>query len=92
MAQVRASGLLGNIPMVVVSHDPGAPTDNFVKAMEKAWDLAQEELTHLSTNSYRAIVQGSRHNIQLDRPDIVIDAIHKVVDICRERNSVPTGK
>jgi pimeloyl-ACP methyl ester carboxylesterase len=92
MAQVRASGLLGNIPVVVISHDPGKSNDSFVKAMEKAWDQAQEELTHLSTNSYRVIAQGSRHNIQLDRPDIVIDAIHKVVDICRERNSVPTGK
>jgi hypothetical protein len=60
--------------------------------MEKAWDQAQEELTHLSTNSYRVIAQGSRHNIQLDRPDVVIAAIHKVVEICRERNPVPTGK
>lgn len=68
MAQVRASGLLGDIPVVVVSHDPGEPTDSFAKAMEKSWDQAQEELTHLSTNSSRVIAQGSQHNIQPTGP------------------------
>jgi hypothetical protein len=92
MGQVRANGLLGNIPVVVISHDPGEPTDSLVKAMEKAWNQAQEELTHLSPNSYRVIAQGSRHNIQLDRADVVIAAIHKVIDLCRERKPVRSGK
>ena|SRR5450432_3599421 len=80
MAQVRAAGMLGNIPLIVVSHDPGDPTDNFMKAMEKAWDESQQGFTRLSTDSSRVIAKRSHHNIQLDRPDVVIASIHKVVE------------
>jgi len=87
MAQVRAGGLLGNIPLVVLSHDPGEPTDSFVKAMEKAWDESQENFTYLSTHSTRIIAKGSHHNIQLDRPDAVVAAIQRVVDKYKQRGA-----
>jgi pimeloyl-ACP methyl ester carboxylesterase len=91
MAQVRTVGLLGNIPLIVLSHDPGQPAGSFAKDMEKAWDESQEGFTRLSTDSSRVIAQGSHHNIQLDRPDVVIAAIHKVIDECRERSATATG-
>jgi pimeloyl-ACP methyl ester carboxylesterase len=90
-AEVRAVGLLGNIPLVVLSHDPDHPNDDFAKAMQKAWDETQAELTHLSTNSAQVIAKASTHSIQLDRPDVVIAAIHKVVDQCRAFSAAATG-
>jgi pimeloyl-ACP methyl ester carboxylesterase len=88
--QVRSTGSLGNRPLVVLSRDPqkrlwpGLSID-----VEKEWDQAhdtmQEQLTHLSSNSSRVIAKGSGHYIQMEQPDLVIEAVHKVVDQCRQR-------
>jgi hypothetical protein len=43
----------------------------------------QEELVHLSTNGSRVVATGSTHYVQMDRPDVVIAAIQKVVDADR---------
>jgi pimeloyl-ACP methyl ester carboxylesterase len=75
MAQVRATGSYGNMPLIVLSH----PAGKSAKGMENAWNEAQKELTHLSTNSSQVIATGSGHNIQLDRPDLVVSAIRKIV-------------
>ena len=91
--QVRATAPLRNIPLVVLSHDPeklmpGVPSD-VVKDLNEVWEPMQEELTHLSTNSSRVIAKGSTHYIQLDRPDVVIDAAKNVVDQCRAARAAP---
>jgi pimeloyl-ACP methyl ester carboxylesterase len=90
-AQVRATGIIGKIPLVILARDPANPTDSFAKAIQKAWDEGQQELRHLSTNSSQVMVNASGHNIQLDRPDVVIAAIHKVVDDSREQAAVANG-
>jgi pimeloyl-ACP methyl ester carboxylesterase len=43
----------------------------------------QEELARLSTRGTQTIAKNSGHYIQLDRPDVVIDAIRKMVDLVR---------
>lgn len=87
-AQVRATGSLGNMPLVVLSRDPdraepGLPA-SVAKPMNQAWEQMQEELTHLSSNRARVIAKGSGHYIQIDRPDLVIEAVDKVVQQCRK--------
>jgi pimeloyl-ACP methyl ester carboxylesterase len=47
-------------------------------------NILQEELTRLSTHSTLVIAKGSGHYIQNDRPDIVIEAVHNVVDQARK--------
>lgn len=89
-AQVRMAGSLGNIPLIVLSHDPDHPTDDFAKAMQRGWDETQAESTRLSTNSSQVIAAGSTHAIQWDRPDVVIAAVHKVVDQCRASSATGT--
>jgi pimeloyl-ACP methyl ester carboxylesterase len=85
MAQVRESGPLADVPLIVLSHDPDDPTDSFAKFLERAWTEAQEELTHPSTSSSHTVVNGSGHNIQLDRPELVIAAIRQIADKYREQ-------
>jgi hypothetical protein len=43
----------------------------------------QEELAHLSTRGTQVIAKGSAHYIQIDRPEVVIDAVHNIVDQSR---------
>ena len=73
----------GNIPLVVLSHDPDKPSAEFppdlAKSTNEAWEKMQEELAHLSTRGTQTIARNSAHYIQTDRPDIVIDAIHRIV-------------
>jgi pimeloyl-ACP methyl ester carboxylesterase len=85
-AQVRAAGTLGDRPLVVLSHDPG--TQAYSPKMTPVWIELQTELTHLSSNSSQVIAEGSGHMIQIDRPDLVIAAIQKVVAECQSKNAV----
>jgi pimeloyl-ACP methyl ester carboxylesterase len=45
-----------------------------------AWNAMQEELAALSTHGKRIVVQESGHNIQLDSPEVVINAIQEVFE------------
>jgi len=83
------TGSLGSMPLVVLSRDPdkgGLPAiagADVAKQMDIAWGQMQEELSHLSTRGSRVVAKGATHYVQLDRPDLVIDAIHLVVDASR---------
>jgi pimeloyl-ACP methyl ester carboxylesterase len=95
-AQTAATGLLGDIPLVVLSHDPDMPQpdlpEDLVKPTNHAWEQMQEELTHLSTGGKQIIAKNSGHYIQLDRPGLVIEAVHSVVDQARKPQPVPEPK
>jgi pimeloyl-ACP methyl ester carboxylesterase len=87
-AQVAATGSLGDLPMVVLSHDPDKPSADFpadvAKRTNDAWEKMQEEMAHLSTRGTQEIAKNSGHYIQMDRPDLVIDAVRKVVYQARQ--------
>jgi pimeloyl-ACP methyl ester carboxylesterase len=93
-SQAATTGSLGNIPLVVLSHDPeepepGIPAD-LGKAIDSAWGKMQQELARLSTQSKRTIAKNSGHYIQLDRPDVVVEAVRNVVEQIRRAQSDPS--
>jgi pimeloyl-ACP methyl ester carboxylesterase len=74
---------LGDLPLVVHSHGqpmamPGLP-DAVNQAYEQLWQELQTELAALSSRSRLVVAEGSGHYIQLERPQLVIDAIGQVV-------------
>ena len=87
-AQTAATGSLGDMPLAVLSHDPDKPSaelpPDLAKPTNEAWEKMQEELAHLSTRGTQAIAKNSAHYIQIDRPDIVIDAVRNVVEQARQ--------
>lgn len=87
-SQTAATGSLGNMPLVVLSQDPEAPQyelpEDVVKPTNEAWAQMQKELAQLSTRGAQVIAKNSGHYIQLDRPDLVVDAIRKVVNEVRQ--------
>lgn len=85
-SEVRESKPLGDLPLIVISHDPeqGVST-SFDREMNRTWRELQSDLTRLSTNSTQIIAKGSSHNIQMDRPDLVVQAIHRLVGRQRKR-------
>ena len=74
--QLRKTGKLGNLPLVVLTKGIG---------LENNWQSLQDELASLSTNSTHVKAEGSDHFIQLERPDLVIAAIQQVVDQSQSR-------
>jgi pimeloyl-ACP methyl ester carboxylesterase len=80
-AEVRVLASLGKMPLVVVSHDPDKVRfpGNLSEPVNSEWGKMQEELAHLSRNGSHLVVAGSGHDIQIDKPEAVVDAIRKVL-------------
>ncbi len=95
-AQTEATGSLGDMPLAVLSHDPDKPSSelpaDLAKPTNEAWEKMQEELAHLSTRGTQTIAKASGHYIQIDRPDLVIEAIDKVVELARAGQSAAPAK
>jgi pimeloyl-ACP methyl ester carboxylesterase len=94
-AETAATGSLGDLPLAILSHDPDLPMNglpaDLARPMNDAWANMQEELSHLSTRGTRQIVKNSTHYIQLDRPEVVVDAVHGVVNqVRRMASSMPS--
>ncbi|MGP0018168.1 MAG: alpha/beta fold hydrolase [Candidatus Sulfotelmatobacter sp.] len=94
--QTAATGSLGDMPLLVLSHDPNKRLGSFPAGMAKpaneAWEKMQEELVHLSTRGTQVIAIGSSHDVQIDRPDVVIEGVRSVVEQVRAAPSVPPSK
>lgn len=84
-AQVRATGSLGDRPLVVLTAGipnalaPGLPANLEAQLVRLMQQDLQAELAQLSSNSMHAVAPQSGHNIQNDQPDLVIQAIRSVV-------------
>jgi pimeloyl-ACP methyl ester carboxylesterase len=91
-AQTAATPSLGNMPLAVLSHDPEKPSSEFppdlAKPVNEAWEKMQEEMAHLSSRGTQVIVKNSAHYIQIDQPDAVINAVHAIVEQCRQSSAV----
>jgi len=70
---------LGAMPLVVLSAENswGTPVDARFK--QGYWVALHEALAHLSTRGVHRIIKGSGHEIQLDKPEAVIDAVDEVL-------------
>ena len=83
LEQVRAAHItsLGNIPLIVLYH---GITDNPLPGMtteenQQWWLELQTELAALSPQGKLVLAERSGHHIQLDQPNLVIDAIEQVL-------------
>jgi pimeloyl-ACP methyl ester carboxylesterase len=92
-AQTAATDPFGDLPLAVLSHDPDKPSNDLppdlAKSVNELWEKMQEELAHLSTRGTQTVAKNSGHYIQIDRPDVVIDAVRNVVDQARQAHSKP---
>jgi len=95
-AEAAAAGTLGDMPLAVLSHDPDKlPPDlpaDVAKATNEAWEKMQEELAHLSSRGTQTIAKNSAHYIQMDRPELVIEAVRTVWDQTRAAQTALPSK
>jgi pimeloyl-ACP methyl ester carboxylesterase len=92
--QVRTTGTLGIMPLVVLSQSPRALrppgfSPEIWDKMQPARAALQVDLAGLSANSSHLVADHAGHLLQVDEPQLVIDAILKVVHEARSgRRSV----
>ncbi len=87
--QVGRAGLLGDLPLIVLTATgptwwPDMPPDIDPVEFRQMWLQLQTDLTKLSANSRQIFADHSSHFINIDQPDLIIDAIHQMVDIVRQ--------
>lgn len=72
------------MPLVVLSAEhtweyKGAAGARFEQAYEPVWIAMHEALAHLSSRGVHRVVKDSPHEIQLEKPQAVIDAVEEVL-------------
>lgn len=86
--QVRASRhSYGDLPLIVLTRGSwGAPEADATpedlahhEAIVQAWSRAHDDVAKMSMRGVNEVVPGARHFIQFDKPQVVIDAIDRVV-------------
>ncbi len=81
--------MLGSMPLIVLTRGKGGfegRTDSL--QLEKERLNAQEALTHLSSNSKQIVDMHSGHNIHVEDPQTVIDAINEVFTAVTKHSSL----
>jgi len=75
---------LGAMPLVVLSTEntwnTGTPAGvRCNRSYSRVWIAMHEALAHLSSRGVHRMIKGSGHEIQLDKPQAVIDAVNEVL-------------
>lgn len=80
--QVRRSGPLPNIPLVVLTsgRGPELPEGFSRERYDQVRMEQQRDLAKLVPNSKHIIAENSGHIIQIDQPEVVINAIRQLVE------------
>ena len=88
--EVRALRItsFGDLPLIVLSAgrfevNP-VLSDAENQQVREGWQAQQSEQAALSSDSKQVIAEQSGHNIQLDQPDLVVEAIQEIVDANRK--------
>ncbi len=88
MRTAGAFGRLGDRPLVVISR--GLPSTPRNEGADAAWTDAQARLTHLSTDVRQVVADKSGHNVQVEQPQVIVQAVHDVVEKVRARYRRPS--
>jgi|SRR5579863_1308877 len=79
-------GNLGDMPLAIITH--GQPFPGPFSILEKGWTEGQTRLAALSTNSLLIRANNSNHMIQMDEPELVVDAIRRVHAAARNKTQL----
>ena len=86
-AQAALTGPFGDIPLSVLSRDPEKLqpelSPDVGKIWNDIWEKMQEELPSLSTQGTQKIAKNSSHFVQIDRPELVVEEVRKIVEKAR---------
>ena len=89
--QVQKAKLHDKLPLIVLSHGVNMFTDLSAEKAERAeqiWQELQAEMSNLSDQGKLMLALQSGHNIHIDQPQLVSDAICQVIEEARSDQGV----
>lgn len=94
LARRRRADELGGVPVAIVlpaarALPDGAPAQEREMAAEKR--AQKEDLVRLSRDAVLIRADSGGHHVHLEQPDVVVDAIRRVVECARGRISAPSS-
>jgi pimeloyl-ACP methyl ester carboxylesterase len=98
MEKAASAEPLRPMPLIVLTQ--GQPFDlspwqplpsDFPGALNKAWHSGQDALSTLAPNAKHTVATKSAHYIQIQEPQLVIDAIKEVVEAVRDPSTWTTA-
>jgi pimeloyl-ACP methyl ester carboxylesterase len=93
MTEAAAHQPLSEIPLFILSRakpvalPPNVPADFSPAAFEAAWRKGQAELAALLPDAKHVVATESNHYIQIEQPDLVVEAVRTVVDAVHDKAS-----
>ena len=88
------TGPYGDLPILVISHDPAKALEEQHTAKDvarqQAWSEMQESLKHLSKQGRRIVALRSTHYVALDRPDLLEKEVPRFLEEVRGSLKPPT--
>ena len=90
MAEAARNQPLLKIPLFVLSRvkpvalPPNVPAAFSPSAFEAAWRRGQDELAALLPDAKHVVATESDHYIQIEQPELVVDAVRQVVEAVRD--------
>lgn len=93
-SQVERSGLLGDLPLVVITATgptwwPNMPKEVDLSRFRHTWLNLQADLMRLSTNSRQVFADRSSHFVNFDQPEIIVDQVRQLIEIGRPTQLIP---
>ena len=83
--QVAAIESFGEVPLIVLaSGKPNPVFGDSAEAFQQFWIEQNQALATKSANGTCILAEGSGHNLYSDVPDLVLDAIRRMVQEARE--------
>jgi len=84
----------GNIPLLVISRDPGLPKGMAPSGLSyiSVWEGEQEAAKSLSPLSWRVIARNSGHMVPLDRPDVIASEMTRLIAYLHGGTAPPFGR
>jgi pimeloyl-ACP methyl ester carboxylesterase len=79
-AQLRQAPTLGDLPLVVLARSVQMDGPVEVVQAQQVWQRLQQQLARLSTRGTLIQATNSGHNIAIDQPELVIDAIQPMME------------
>jgi pimeloyl-ACP methyl ester carboxylesterase len=92
LTQVDPTQTFGELPLVVISSGkshaeemPELPSQA-AHAFDQAWEEMQKDLTKLSTKGRFVKAEKSAHYVHWDEPELVVEAIHKLIRTIQDKS------
>jgi pimeloyl-ACP methyl ester carboxylesterase len=95
MRETRASEPFPPLPLIVLSHgrpaDPSErPPDWPIAEEERVWRELHAEIARMAPNGRHIVAEASGHDIHLEQPELVVEAIQAIVGAARDARTSAT--